>query len=131
MMSMSTDYWIDISYCYTDKNLRNPNYLFDMFSHYSGELPIDVHHGVFDSILEENLFFENVGCNYMKEICINLNDWVKDMRDPLSFGDKMLLYALSRRYNRHVLVHTTGKTWSTIANYEQMNDEQLLEICHL
>ena len=28
-------------------------------------------------------------------------------------------------------MHTTGKTWSTVANYEQMNDDQLLEICHL
>ena len=47
----------------------------------------------------------------MKEVRTNLNDWVKDIRDPLSFGNEMLLYALSRRYNRHVLVHTTGKTW--------------------
>ena len=131
MMPMSTDYWIDTSYCYTDKNLRNPNCLFDMFSRYSGELPIDVRNDVLDSILEENLFFENVGRKYMKEVCTNLNLWVKDMRDPLSYGDEMLLYALSRRYNCHVLVHTTGKTWSTVANYEQMSDEQLLKICHL
>ena len=131
MMPMSTDYWIDTSYCYTDKNLRNPNCLFDMFSRYSGELPIDVRNDVLDSILEENLFFESVGRNFMKEVCTHLNLWVKEMRDPLSYGDEMLLYALSRRYNRHVLVHTTGKTWSTVSNHEHMSDEQLSEICHL
>ena len=131
MMSMSTDYWIDVSYCYDDKNRRNPDCLLDMFSRYSGELPTDVRNDVLNSIVEENLFFEHVGSKYMKEICTNLDTWVEDMRDPLSYGDEMLLYALSRRYNRHVLVHTTGKTWSTVANYEQMTDDQLLEICHL
>ena len=125
MMSLSDEYWIDTSYCYTPLNRRNNDCLFDMFGRYSGESAVDVRKDLLDSIFEERDFFQQVGCKFFKEHLTNLDDWVADMRDVNSPCDELVLYSLARRYNRHVIVHTTEGHWSTV----QKNT--LLDICHL
>ena len=131
MMSLSEDYWIDTSYCYTPLNRRNNDCLFDMFGRYSGESAVDVCKDLLDSILEEREFFQQVGCKFLTQHLTNLDDWVKDMRDVNSPCDELVLYSLARRYNRHVIVHTTEKNWSTVQNYEKFPVNALLDICHL
>ena len=131
MMSLSDEYWIDTSYCYTPLNRRNNDCLFDMFGRYSGESAVDVRKDLLDSILEERDFFQQVGCQFFKQHLTNLDDWVADMRDVNSPCDELVLYSLARRYNRHVIVHTTEEHWSTVQHYEKFDENTLLVICHL
>ena len=131
MMSLSEEFWVDTSYCYTDRNLRNSNCLLDMFGRYSGESADDVRKDIVDSMWEERAFFEQVGQCYLRAIKLSLEDWIKDMRDTNSPCDELLLYALSRRYNRHVVVQTTDSIWSTVQGYETMPLNVLLDACHL
>ena len=131
MMSLSEEFWVDTSYCYTDRNLRNSNCLLNMFGRYSGEAADDVRTDILDSMWEERAFFEQVGQCYLRAIKLSLEDWIKDMRDTNSPCDELLLYALSRRYNRHVVVHTTDSIWSTVQGYKSMPLNVLLDACHL
>ena len=61
----------------------------------------------------------------------NLQDWLEDMSDVLTFGDELCLYVLCRLYNRHCIVFTKTKAWSTILPCEPTSFNTSLNMCDL
>ena len=53
------------------------------------------------------------------------------MSKTITFGDEICLYALSRLYNRHIVVHTKTKSWSTMALQSPTNYENTLSKCDI
>ena len=51
-------------------------------------------------------------CLKMKET--SLEDWLTRQTHRTMRGDKIAIYALSKLYNRHTMIHTARKTWCTI-----------------
>ena len=47
------------------------------------------------------------------------------------YTDELMLFALARTYQRHVVVFTHNKCWSTIGSDDFISREHLLEICDL
>ena len=131
IMSLSHDHWVDDSLCYDENNQRNTNNLFAVFGQFSGEDPMDVRADLVNAVREEYEFFSKVGCNYLYETGIDLSQWLIEMQDPNTFGDELALYALARRYNRHVIVYTSHKFWSTLDSPTQLNEWDTAKHCHL
>ena len=131
LMSMSKSHWVDDTDCYVESHGRNPNCLFKIFGRFSDQEACDVREDVLRSIKQESELFMDIGSNYLDKLGMDLNVWLEDMLSPFSFGDELCLFALARRYNRHVLVHTKNSIWCTIENSDSMSEQEIIKACHL
>ena len=131
MMSMSKSHWVDDTDCYTVSHGRNPDCLFQIFGRFSNQSACDVRDDLLHSIEQECELFMDIGSNYLDKLGLDLKVWLEDMTSPISFGDELCLFALSRRYNRNVLVHTKKSIWCTIANAGSMSEQDIIKLCHL
>ena len=131
LMSMSKSHWVDDTDCYVESHARNPNCLFKIFGRFSDQDAIDVRDDALRSIEQESELFMDIGSDYLDKLVMDLKVWLDDMSSPISFGDELCLFALARRYNRHVLVHTKKSIWCTINNSDSMSEQEIIKACNL
>ena len=53
------------------------------------------------------------------------------MSNENQFLDELLIYALSRTYNRHTLVMCNHRYWSTVESREVLSEMELFDACHV
>ena len=53
------------------------------------------------------------------------------MRNQNTFGDKLMLFALARIFQRHVVVYGKNRCWCTIGTDKPINGDRLLKICQV
>ena len=53
------------------------------------------------------------------------------MSDENQFPDELMLYALSRTYNRHTMLILKDRNWSTVASDNPISEQELWSICHV
>ena len=131
IMSLSHDHWVDDSLCYDDHNDCNTDTMLAIFGQFSGEDPSDVCVDLIKAVTAEFDFFNKVGANYLYETGIDLQQWLCEMNDPNTYGDELALYALARRYNRHVIVYTSHKFWNTLQSATELDEWDTAKNCHL
>ena len=67
----------------------------------------------------------------MRLKCNNIDMWIKSMKNQSTFGDKLMLFALARTFQRHVVVYGRNRCWCTIGTDEPINGDRLLEVCQV
>ena len=127
---ISCQYWIDKRNSYHNR-FRNGNFLFELFGQYSGEDGDFVHSNMLELIKLDKDFYQSVGHTVLNIRGTNIDEWLVDMEDPNMFPDKLMLYALSRAYNRHTVVVCKECNWSTVATTDPINENDLFNICQL
>ena len=60
-----------------------------------------------------------------------LSEWCHVMRAATTPADELAIFALSKLYNRHSVVYTKDKTWSTIGTSSPMNEKDVYRQCDL
>lgn len=109
---LSKIFVVDTSCAY--KNDRaNPSHLFEIFRSYSGHDAAEVRAILLEHIAR-NLKFHvehSMVCFEMQNTVFS--DWAKWLADGRMYCDKLGLLSLSALYQRHVLVVTSNKLWST------------------
>ena len=125
---LSQIYWMDTQKCYQQK-CKNPTQLFELFVALSEEEPENIRSDMISRIKHECNYYEHVGCNHLKRIGLNINQWLSLMESPSIFGDELMLFALARTFHRHVVVFTRNQCWNTIGSNEYISGDRLLEIC--
>ena len=53
------------------------------------------------------------------------------MKNQSTFGDELMLFALARTFQRHVVVYSRNRCWCTIGTDEPINGDRLLEVCQV
>ena len=105
--------------------------MFSIFGKYSCDSPELVRQALLIHVNENQTYYEHVAKEYLSLIDTNLQDWLEDMSDVLTFGDELCLYALCRIYNRHCIVFTKTKAWSTILPCVPTTFNASLNMCDL
>ena len=82
-------------------------------------------------IITEKEFYSRVSSQHLKKLKISIDDWIRLMQSDSVFGDELMLYALSRPYQRHTVVFTSLRCWSTIGSDNPISSTRLLEICQV
>ena len=119
---------VDTSCVY--KNGRvNPNHLFELFGSFSGHEASEVCEILLEHIAR-NLRFHV----HRSTVCLEmqntvLSDWVKHLTDGRMYCDELGLLSVSALYQRHTLVVTANKLWSTIEHPTPLNLLELLNEC--
>ena len=62
---------------------------------------------------------------------LNLEQWLTLMESPTVYGDELMLYALARTYQQHVVVFNKHKCWCTICSDDYITGQHLLELCEI
>ena len=126
----SKKFRLDTRDCYLHNN-RDPHNLFAIFRKYSCDSPELVRHALIIHVNQNYAYYEQIAKVYLSLMDTNLHDWLEDMSEELTFGDELCLYALCRLYNRHCIVFTKTKAWSTILPCEPTSFNASLNLCDL
>ena len=127
---ISCQYWIDKRNSYRNR-FRNSNFLFKLFGQYSGEDGEFVHSNMLELIKLDKDFYQSVGHTVLNIRGTDIDEWLVDVEDSNMFPDKLILYTLSRAYNRHTVVVCKDRNWSTVATTDPINENDLFNICQL
>ena len=119
---------IDTSLTFRGKCCKtlNPDFLFTIFSCYSGYDPQIIRALMIKWIHENREEFDKATFIGMTSKDIELDQWLIDMESPRTIGDEFALFALCKLFNRHARVLNRGNTWHTVS-IEGSHGEQFIE----
>ena len=127
---ISQTYWIDHQNSYKARR-RHSNFIFDLFGAFSRETGAEVRQDILNRIMMEKELYDSVGHIVLAMRGCDLETWCEEMSDENQFPDELLIYALSRTYNRHTLVMCNHWYWSTVESKEVLSEMELFDACHV
>ena len=127
---LSESYWMDTRKCYKNRK-KNSNQIFEMFTIFDDESPIQVHRNIIQHIIMDKEFYARVGSYHLKCLKLNVDSWIKLMSFDSVFADELMIFALLKIYNRHTIIFTSNACWTTIGTDAPITGSHLLEICDI
>ena len=129
---LSTSHWIYKRQSYCGHN-RNSEYIYELFSKFSVESARKVHEDIdlLHQVEMEKSLYLSVGRVLLNMRGCDIDMWLEDMSDVNHFPDELMIYALSRTYNQHVLIVCKECNWSTIESNVPLEEEELLVATHV
>ena len=126
--NLSNDYWIDTKYCF-DQGCVNKEMLFEFFGSFSSDNTLMVCANMISEVKAYQDWYECTAfiLNIMKSL--SLDSWLNIMKYEGIKGDEISLHALAQIYQRHVMVHTKSKLWTTVKLDTNITEEKLHDIC--
>ena len=131
---LANDHWLDLpqeSSQRKGRKKRDPNRVFEAFGFYSDHDPIEVREEMLSYISLEFNYFQTVAWLILQLCKISLSEWCNNMRAISTPGDELAIFALSKLYQRHSVVYTKDKTWSTIGTSTPMSEKEVYQQCDL
>ena len=122
---------VDMSLTFRGKHCKtlNPDFLFNIFSRYSGDEPQTVRALMIKWIHENHEQFDKATFIGMAGKDLKLDQWLIDMESPRTIGDEFALFALCKLFNRHARVLNRGKTWHTVSIEGSHSEQYIEEAC--
>ena len=109
---LSEKYWLDTRNCKHGRKI-NRQQIFELFSSYSGEDPVDVRQGMLMKIRLEYPFYRGAGIVIIGTS--TLDSWMDKMSKPEVPADELAIFALSRFFDRHTMIYSGVHPWTTLA----------------
>ena len=109
----------------------NPNHVYDLFGKYNGKTAVEVRMSLLQYIGNNMGFFERRGTVCLKSRGISFPTWIENIGDETVYCDELALLGLCALYNRHCLVVTQNKFWSTLETLNPIGLMTLLQRCNV
>ena len=109
----------------------NPDHLFEMFGSFSSHTSTEVRIQLLKNIASDTSFYKEQCAACLQSKSITFEMWVKQLADERAFCDELALMGLCNLYQRHCVVLTQNKLWSTIQADAPMNLLDLLKECSI
>ena len=121
-------YWVDTRICF-DKDGVCDDMLFELFGSYSADDSITVRATTIAEVKDNYDWYDKA--SYILNIIkgTDLDSWLNIMKYEGIHGDEITIHALSRIYQRHVVVYSKNRPWTTIKPDGTLNKENLWEMC--
>ena len=120
---LNENYWLDTRNCKHGRKV-NRQQIFELFSAYSGEAATDVREGMLVKIRLDRDFYRRAG--HVIFGTSNIDAWMKRMSNLTVPADELAIFVLSHLYNRHTMIYTSVRPWTTLA----LNDSTSIEEAH-
>ena len=136
--SISLEFWKAskwVNYFALDTSLTfkngkvDPNHVYELFGTFNGLSAQEVRMHLLEYIYENIDFFKCRSSVCLALRGIGMNTWVNMVEDSRSCCDELALLGLSAMYQRHCLVVTKEKFWSTIETKEPLSIINLMKEC--
>ena len=105
--------WLDMRNCRLGRKLDR-DHVFEFFASYSGEDPADIREGMLVKMRLDHRYYTQVG-----SIVIGvkgLDAWMAKMSKPTTPADELVIFMLSKLYNRHTVIYNSTQPWTTLLN---------------
>ena len=109
----------------------NPNHVFETFGSFSGHTGTEVQVKLLENIAANMSFYERRSAVCLQMRSMNLETWVETIANELVYCDELGLMGLCYMYQRHCVVLTQNKLWSTVQADKPLNLLDLLNICSI
>ena len=76
-------------------------------------------------------YYAHVGSHHLKCLKLDVDSWIKLMSFDSVFADELMIFALSKIYNRHTIIFTSNACWTIIGTDTPITGSCLLEICDI
>ena len=103
LKSISGEYWIDKRQSFR-RHLINSDFLFELFGIFSSEDGWSVRKEMVTRVKMEKPLYESVGRVVLNMRGCTIDEWLEELEDPDNPPDELMLFCLSRTYNRHTVV---------------------------
>ena len=123
---LNENYWLDTRNCKRGRKI-NRQQIFELFSAYSGEAATDVREGMIVKIRLESDFYRRAGHVILGTS--NIDVWMNKMSNVEVPADELAIFALSRFYNRHTMIYTSVRPWTTLAVNDSTSIEEAHSLC--
>ena len=110
---LNKSYWMDTRKCYKQRR-KNSQQIFEIFGAFNEENPSQVRENIVKLIQQEKDIYSSVGQHHLRRSKLSIEEWIMLMSSDSVFGDELMLYALSRTYQRHVVIFTAHGYWTTV-----------------
>ena len=127
---LSDNYWMDMRRCYRNQK-KNSDQIFELFASYNDASPKQVCTKIIQYITSEKETFAHIGYHHLKHLKLSITNWLKLMSADSVFADELMIFALSKLYQRHTVIFTSNACWTTIGTDAPITGKQLLEICDI
>ena len=107
----------------------NPDHVYELFGNFNGLSGRGVHSHLLEYICKNIDFFDRRGSVCLPLRGLGLKSWVDNVEDSKVCCDELALLGLSAMYQRHTLVVTKNKFWSTIESNEPLSIIILMKKC--
>ena len=125
---LSKSYWLDTSQCYINRK-KNPLSMYQLFSFWSGDEPEELKATILDLIKVNYAYYKRVSLLWLKCKGISFTNWLHDRINPHNAGDELMLFAMCREFDRHCIIHSKTKIWSTVQTDEPLDVDTLHKKC--
>ena len=114
------------------KNRRvNHNSMYEIFSRWSLDEADELKALIIDKIKTDYAYYSRVSLLWTKLKGTTFNEWLYHVRGPNVGADELMLFILCREFDRHCVVFTKTRTWSTIQSETPINENDLISRCDL
>ena len=124
----STYYLVDIVNLVSNGK-TNPNHLFELFAKFNGKSAVEVHLLLLKHIESNIDFYERHSVVCLKNRGMRFDMWIESIGNETTFCDELALMGLCALYNRHCLVFTKNKFWSSLDTTAPIGFMKLLQQC--
>ena len=111
------------------KKVINPNLMFTMFTAFGEKSPGELRKDMIDWIEENKEKFKTHVFMAMTTKDMEFDSWFKSVRSNDFIGDEFCLSALCQMCQRHAMVVTSSKIWTTIPSNYNKNDDEIRRLC--
>ena len=105
--------WLDVRNCKIGRKL-NRTHVFELFASYSGENPDDVREGMLVKMRLDYSYYTQVGNIILGKK--SLETWMNEMSKPTTPGNELVIFTLSKLYDRHTVIYNSTQPWTTLRN---------------
>ena len=107
----------------------NPDHVYELFGSFNGLSSREVRSYLLGYVCKNIDFFDRRGSVCLPMRGLDLSAWVDNLDDCKVCCDELALLGLSAMYQRHTLVVTKNKFWSTIESSEPLSIIDLMKAC--
>ena len=119
---------LDISLTFKNGKV-NPDHIYELFGNFDGLSAQEVRLHLLEYIYENTDFFECRSSVCLPLQGVSMNMWVEMVEDIRICCEELALLGLSAMYQRHCVVVTKNKFWSTIETKELLSIINLMKEC--
>ena len=113
------------------KKVINPNLMFTVFTAFGESSPGEVRKDMIDWIESNHESFKLHTFMGMASCDMSFDTWIDNVRSNNYIGDEFCLSALCQMCQRHALVVTSVKVWTTIPTSFQKTNDEIRRLCDI
>ena len=127
-LQISDTHWLDVCHCFKNGKF-NPNHVLEKFVDYSGLEVDDLHDKVLQLVQQDITYWTHVSNVVLPMKALDFDTWLAMMKIPICAVDELMLFVLCKIHDRHAMVFTNSKLWTTVKENSYSSLEELYTIC--